>query len=111
MKFFFPDSQDQVDPFFDMLSEEHPVHRIRQRDDAYAHEALAERPFDGLLLTKPIIDGQSGGGGSHYSEAARQRLYRHGVKEFFRFENRHADVLTMGDCGAFTYSKEWDVPY
>jgi hypothetical protein len=111
VKFFFPDSQDQVDPFFDMLSEEHPVHRIRQRDDAYAHETLIERPFDGILLTKPIIDGQSGGGGSHYTESARQRLYRQGVKEFFRLENRHADVLTMGDCGAFTYSKEWDVPY
>lgn len=111
MKFFFPDSQDQIDPNFDMLSEEHPVYRIRQRDDAYAHEALIHRPFDGLLLTKPIVDGRSGVRGSHYNQAARQRLYRHGVKEFFRFNDRHADVLTMGDCGAFTYSGEWEVPY
>ena len=63
MKFFFPDSQDQVDPNFDMLTEEHPVHRIRQRDDTYAHETLTARPFDGLLLTKPIVDGRGGGSG------------------------------------------------
>lgn len=111
MKFFFPDSQDQVDPFFDMVTEEHPVHRIRQRDDVYAHEILKARPFDGLLLTKPIIDGHAGGAGSHYTSGARQRLYREGVREFFRLEGEHSDVLTMGDCGAFTYASERDVPY
>jgi hypothetical protein len=111
VKFFFPDSQDQVDPYFDMVSEEHPVHRIRQRDDRYAHEVLTERPFDGLLLTKPIIDGAAGGRGAHYSVGARQRLYREGVREFFRLDPMHSDVMTMGDCGAFTYAAERDVPY
>ena len=111
MKFFFPDSQDQVDPAFNMISEEHAVHRIRQRDDAYAHEILTSRPFDGLLLTKPIIDGRGGGSGSHYTTASRQRLYREGVREFFRLTDTHRDVTTMGDCGAFTYAREFDVPY
>jgi hypothetical protein len=111
VKFFFPDSQDQVDPFFDMLTEEHRVHRIRQRDDAYAHEILRARPFDGLLLTKPIIDGRTGGAGAHYTAGARQRLYRDGVREFFRLDASHCEVLTMGDCGAFTYANERDVPY
>ncbi len=111
MKFFFPDSQDQVDPNFDMLTEEHAVHRIRQRDDTYAHETLMARPFDGLLLAKPIVDGRGGGSGSHYTTGARQRLYREGVREFFRLTGSHRDVLTMGDCGAFTYAREEDVPY
>ncbi len=111
MKFFFPDSQDQVDPNFDMITEEHAVHRIRQRDDTYAHEALTARPFDGLLLTKPIVDGRGGGSGSHYTTGARQRLYREGVHEFFRFTGEHKGVVTMGDCGAFTYAREEDVPY
>lgn len=111
MKFFFPDSQDQVDPTFNMISEEHAVHRIRQRDDTYAHETLTSRPFDGLLLTKPIIDGRGGGSGSHYTTAARQRLYRQGVREFFRLTESHSEVITMGDCGAFTYAREFDVPY
>lgn len=111
MKFFFPDSQDQVDPFFDMVTEEHPVHRIRQRDDVYAHEILSSRPFDGLLLTKPIIDGQVGKVGAHYTTSARRRLYREGVREFFRLTGPNSDVVTMGDCGAFTYAGEKEVPY
>ena len=111
MKFFFPDSQDQVDPFFDMIKEEHPIHRIRQRDDVYAHEILKARPFDGLLLTKPIIDGHTGRTGSHYTSGSRQRLYREGVRDFFRLEGEHEHVVTMGDCGAFTYAGERDVPY
>jgi len=111
VKFFFPDSQDQVDPLFDMISEEHAVHRIRQRDDRYAHEILAARPFDGLLVAKPIVDGRGGGTGAHYGNAARQRLYREGVRDFFRLNDKNSDVITMGDCGAFTYAKEENPPY
>lgn len=111
MKFFFPDSQDQVDPHFDMITEEHQVHRIRQRDDTYAHETLSARPFDGLLLTKPIVDGRGGGSGSHYTTGSRQRLYREGVRDFFRLGDSENSVLTMGDCGGFTYASEWDIPY
>lgn len=111
MKFFFPDSQDQVDPLFDMISEEHAVHRIRQRDDRYAHEILAARPFDGLLVAKPSVDGRGGGTGAHYGNAARQRLYREGVRDFFRLNDKNSDVITMGDCGAFTYAKEENPPY
>lgn len=111
MKFFFPDSQDQVNPHFEMIAEEHAVHRIRQRDDRYAHEVLRARPFDGLLVAKPIVDGRGGGAGAHYNQAARQRLYRLGVRDFFRLHGAHADVITMGDCGAFTYAKEDEPPY
>lgn len=111
MKFFFPDSQDQINPNFDMISEEHAVHRIRQRDDRYAHEVLEIRPFDGLLVSKPIVDGRGSGAGSHYSQAARQRLYRLGVRDFFRLHGSHSDVITMGDCGAFTYVREEEPPY
>lgn len=111
MKFFFPDSQDQINPHFEMISEEHAVHRIRQRDDRYAHEVLRARPFDGLLVAKPIVDGRGGGAGAQYNQAARQRLYRLGVRDFFRLHGAHADVITMGDCGAFTYAKEDEPPY
>ena len=111
MKFFFPDSQDQINPHFEMTAEEHAVHRIRQRDDRYAHEVLRNRPFDGLLVSKSIVDGRGGGTGAHYSQSARQRLYRLGVREFFRLNGSHADVITMGDCGAFTYAKEHEPPY
>ena len=109
MRFFFPDSQDQIDPHFDFTHEEHSVHRIRQRDDRYAHEVLAERPFDGLLISKAIVDGVSGGTG-HYTNAARSRLYRDHARRFFRLHEEHSDVIVMGDCGAFTYFSENEPP-
>jgi hypothetical protein len=111
MRFFFPDSQDQVDPAFDFLSEEHPIHRVRQRDDRYAHEMLAERPFDGLLISKAIVDGRGGLASGRYSAAARNRLYRNGGREFFRLTDQHDDVTLMGDCGAFAYFNEFQPPY
>lgn len=110
MKFFFPDSQDQVDPLFDFVTEEHPVHRVRQRDDRYAHEVLNEQPFDGLLISKPIVDGRAGAAG-HYSTASRNRLYREGVRRFFRLDRCATPVVTMGDCGAFTYANDDEPPY
>jgi hypothetical protein len=111
MRFFFPDSQDQVDPLFDFISEEHPVHRVRQRDDRYAHEMLRDRPFDGLLISKSIVDGRGGLAAGRYSTASRNRLYREGARRFFRMDTEHADVTIMGDCGAFTYMMEEVPPY
>jgi hypothetical protein len=107
MKFFFPDSQDQIDPGFDFDTEEHPVLRVRQRDDLYAHEALEGHVIDGLLVSKAIVDGTAGGAGK-YTAAQRNRLYRSGVRSFFRL-NQAPGLQTMGDCGAFSYRNE-EVP-
>jgi hypothetical protein len=109
MKFFFPDSQDQIDPGFDFGTEEHPVLRVRQRDDLYAHEALDGHVIDGLLVSKAIVDGTAGGAGK-YTAAQRNRLYRAGVRHFFRLDQAPGPPIeTMGDCGAFNYIRE-DIP-
>ena len=109
MKFFFPDSQDQIDPGFDFVTEEHPALRVRQRDDLYAHEALDGHVIDGLLVSKAIVDGTAGGAGK-YTAAQRNRLYRVGVRRFFRLDQTASPhVQTMGDCGAFSYIDE-DIP-
>ena len=111
MKFFFPDSQDQIDPSFDFETEERSIYRIRQRDDHYAHEALRTPPFGGLLVSKTIVDGLPGASG-RYSLAQRHRLFRVGIREFFRLDDRQGPRLeTMGDCGAFTYVREEIPPY
>src|ERR1022692_1832987 len=111
MKFFFPDSQDQIDPGFDFRTEERSALRIRQRDDQYAHEALGGRVLDGLLVSKAIVDGIPGATGK-YTLAQRQRLYREGVRRFFRLDcNPGPAPLTMGDCGAFNYWREETPPY
>jgi hypothetical protein len=113
MKFFFPDSLDVVDPSFDFITETRSPTRIRQRDDQYPHEIFAEPPYDGVLLSKAIVDGTTGGASGKYSIAQRHRLLRLGVREFFRLDHppREPRLLSMGDCGAFTYVKEEYPPY
>lgn len=107
MKFYFPDSQDQVSPTYDFIHDEHSPLRVRQRDDKYAHEVLTVPAYDGVLVSKAIVDGSIQGVGK-YSMPQRQRLYRLGVRGFFRLPN---DVETLGDCGAFTYVNEPEPPY
>jgi hypothetical protein len=110
VKFFFPDSQDLVDPGFDFEKERWSDARVRQRDDLYAHEIFQKRAFDGLLVSKGIVDG-FGGVGSRYSIGQRNRLLRNGVREFFRLERAPYELPVMGDCGAFTYVREKRPPY
>ncbi|GAA2215701.1 hypothetical protein GCM10009850_111690 [Nonomuraea monospora] len=107
MKFYFPDSQDQVSPTFNFITEEHSPYRVRQRDDVYAHEILEPLPYDGLLVSKAIIDGSVQGAGK-YSMPQRERLYRLGISKYFRLPE---NVVTLGDCGAFNYVNEEIPPY
>jgi hypothetical protein len=111
VKFFFPDSQDLVDPSFDFTTEGRSTTRIRQRDDLYAHEVFSTPAYDGLLVSKGIVDG-FGETGSRYSQAQRHRLLRSGSAEFFRTKGASRRQLPiMGDCGAFTYVREDRPPY
>lgn len=102
MKFYFPDSQDMISPTYDFRHDEYSPLRVRQRDDLYAHEVLAEPPYQGLLVSKSIIDGSINGAGK-YSEAQRGRLYRLGVRRYFRLPDT---IETLGDNGAFNYVQE-----
>ena len=104
LKYFFPDSQDFIDPSFDFFRETRNEHRVRQRDDHYPHEVFSH-PYDGMLVSKAVVDGL-GGGESKYTRAQRLRYFRNGMKHFFRLPE---NMETMGDCGAFTYVNQ-DVP-
>lgn len=103
MKFYFPDAQDLVDPSFDFATEERSETRVRQRDDLYAHEVFSVPPYDGILVSRSIVEG-NGADGSRYSVAQRHRLLRVGAREYFRFG--HRPLETIGDCGAFSYVRE-----
>jgi hypothetical protein len=107
MKYFFPDSQDLVDPSFDFERETRSPDRVRHRDDQYAHEVFSSPAFDGLLVSKGIVDGFNGSG-SRYTLAQRHRLLRIGAPEFFRLS---LNLPIIGDCGAFTYVREPVPPY
>lgn len=105
MDFFFPDSQDQIDPRFRFDCEEHPPHHVRQRDDRYAHEVHDRPPYVGVLVSKTMVDGPGNGG--RYTTAQRHRLYRLGVHEFFRLPK---EMRALGDCGAFSYVSQPEPP-
>lgn len=108
MDFFFPDSQDQIDPSYDFERELSSPDRVRQRDDRYAHEVISPAPYTGILLSKALVDGP----GSKYTFAQRHRLYRLGVRRFFRLDDHDGPQLaTLGDCGAFNYVREEQPPY
>jgi len=103
MKFFFPDSQDQVDPSFNFETEQRSALRLRHRDDHYAHEEFKATPFDGILLSMAMVES------GRYTLPQKHRLHREGVRQFFRLEDKRLE--TMGDCGAFSYVREDYPPY
>ncbi|MCC9739404.1 tRNA-guanine transglycosylase DpdA [Streptomyces sp. MNU89] len=107
MKFYFPDSQDLVSPTYDFVNDEYSPYRVRQRDDVYAHQAVTPIPYDGMLVSKAIVDGSMKGAGK-YSAPQRERFYRLGVRKFFRLPD---ECSTIGDCGAFNYIDEEHPPY
>jgi hypothetical protein len=110
MKYFLPDAHDLVDPTFDFTRETRSADRLRQRDDLYAHEVFGTAPYDGVLLSKGIVEAVGGAG--RFPQASRLRLFREGVKEFFRATGQPARRLQfMGDCGAFTYVNEKKPPF
>ena len=102
MKFFFPDSQDFVDPSFDFETEKRSETRIRQRDDLYAHEIFRKPPYDGMLVSKAIVEGIGSSTGK-YTLGQQRRFVVEGARDFLRLPD---SLKLMGDCGAFTYVKE-----
>ena len=113
MKFFFPDAHDLVDPSFDFRTERRIFAGSRQQSQLYAHEVLDEPPYDGMLLSKAMIDPNTASKSVRYSFAQVQRLKRLGVREFLRLDRPGLKrrIETMGDCGAFSYVNEPKPPF
>lgn len=114
MKFFFPDSRELVDPDYNFNRKHDPPRGVGQQEGKYAHELIDPAPYDGILLSRAVIQGKgfdTNGGfyDAKYKLSEQQRLYRSGAREFFRVGNR--PLLFMGDCGAFSYRNESEPPY
>lgn len=113
MKFFFPDSHDLVDPSFDFVTERRKFSGSRQQSQCYAHEILTEPPYDGMLLSKAMVDPLEDSKSVRYSFTQVQRLKRLGVREFLRLDRPGLvkRIETMGDCGAFSYVNAPEPPF
>jgi len=108
MKFIFADAQDTIDPNYDFLNDEFSPNRILQRTDRYPHEVFKQKPYDGMLISRGLLDdGVYKSSSRAYSEAQSRRLKLQGVKRFLRYYD--GDVF--GDNGAFSYHALDKPPY
>lgn len=109
MKFFYPDSLDLVDPEFGFKNEEHSDHRVRHRDDVFAHELLDGAPYHGLLVSRSMVYGTEGN--QRYRQSQRFRLLRTGAHRFFETDQApNAPLQIMGDSGAYAYVEQETPP-
>jgi queuine/archaeosine tRNA-ribosyltransferase len=108
MKFIFADAQDTIDLDYDFINDEFSKNRIIQRTDKYPHEVFEKKPYDGMLLSRGLLDdGVYKSSSRAYSSDLTQRLKREGVKKFLRYY----DGEVFGDNGAFSYHKLDEPPY
>jgi queuine/archaeosine tRNA-ribosyltransferase len=108
MKFIFADAQDTIDPDYDFLNDEFSQTRIIQRTDKYPHEIFEKKPYDGMLISRGLLDdGVYRSTSRAYSEAQSRRIKLQGVKRFLRYYNGEV----FGDNGAFSYHKLDKPPY
>jgi hypothetical protein len=97
MQYFIPDWDDRVNPNYDFLEEQPTADYDPYLDSVYAHEIYDTPSYDGILLSKIVIDS---------SKRKRALAESVGIHRFVRFEGK-----VMGDCGAFGYIKEEEPPY
>jgi hypothetical protein len=111
MKFYFPDSHDLVDPSFDFATEQRTYNGSRQRSQQYAHEALEVPPYDGMLLSKAVVDGKNKN--TRYNFGQVRSLMDNGIHKFLRLESTplRPRLDAMGDCGSFSFATEDEPPF
>lgn len=102
LRYFIPDWDDRVDPDYNFLTDTHTPGRSPYRDDRYAHELFPTPPYDGILLSRAVID---------QSESKRAAILEAGsVHRYLRLPADGAH-LVLGDCGAFSYWQDENPPY
>ncbi|GFO65893.1 hypothetical protein M1B72_02685 [Geomonas paludis] len=105
MKFIFADCLDYVDPNYDFINDRSAADRQPYWHDKFPHEMLEDTPYDGMLVSRAIVEDK-------YTDSQSMRFRRVGAREFLRF-NRPQDKgkWVFGDCGAFQYAKLETPPY
>jgi hypothetical protein len=97
MQYFIPEWDDRVDPGYDFLNDAITPGRDPYKDDIYAHQIYSEPNYNGILVSKGIVE---------RSKKKKVQIEEVGIRNFIRFS-----LEVMGDCGAFGYIKEEVPPY
>lgn len=99
MKYFIPEWDDRVDPDYDFITDQSVKGRDPYSHDVYAHELYRTPNYDGVLISKIIIE---------KNKTKKIRIEEAGVHKFIRFD---CGRPIMGDCGAFGYVDEEVPPF
>lgn len=99
MRYFIPEWDDRVDPDYKFLTDESVEGRDPYTHDVYSHEIYATPNYDGVLISKIIIE---------QSKVKKDKVQAVGVHDFVRYPKNKP---IMGDCGAFGYVAEYEPPY
>lgn len=99
LQFYLPNFEDLVDPGYDFIHDQPSADRDnRFLHDWYAHQFFEEPIFDGVLMSKTVVS----------QRIEKLILEVGGVHAFMSLD---PGVPVLGDCGAFSYSKEDEPPY
>lgn len=97
MQYFIPEWDDTVDPKYDFFNDILNPGRDTYADDVYAHEIFGNPNYDGILVSKYIVE---------KSKKKKNNINEIGIHKYIRFLGN-----VMGDCGAFGYIQEEVPPY
>src|ERR1700710_202209 len=102
IRYYIPDWDDRVDPGYNFATDAHTPGRNPYRDDYYAHQIYDPPPYDGLLLSRAVVDAD---------RRKRDAIIAFGsVRRYLRWPQDHEHQI-LGDCGAFSYWNQPEPPY
>jgi hypothetical protein len=99
MKYFIPEWDDRVDPYYDFLNDGITPDRDPYVHDVYSHEIYPSPNYDGILVSKSVIED---------NKTKKERIKTIGIHRHVRVPR---NFPLMGDCGAFNYIDEEVPPY
>jgi hypothetical protein len=100
LMYFIPEWDDLVDPDYDFGRDSTSHGPSDWSNSAYAHELYGEPQYDGILVSRAMLDRSNAAKQSHIGSMGVHRYLR--VPDSFPI---------MGDCGAFGYIEEVEPPY
>ena len=99
LRYFIPEWDDRVDPDYDFLNDGITPDRNPYVHDVYAHEIYPGPSYDGILVSKSVIED---------NKTKKERIRSIGIHKHVRVPR---SFPVMGDCGAFNYIDEEVPPY
>ena len=106
MKFFLPDWEDRLDPYYDFKRDRYSKEHLKSPydNDVYAHQLFDTPPYDGILFSLGVFKSKM----TLNDDENPIIRGKNSIKDLFKIDNDKIEI--MGDCGAFTYADKYNPP-